>query len=232
VSFRERLASLTEVMVCCGMPTQVLVTVALAAAGVAALGADGHLSLRYVVWLSLIDSVIVIGLVWLFLRARGERPVQLLLGSRAAAREGLLGLLLLPVTFLLLVGAAHVIERVAPWLRDPEGNPFARLLRDPADIALFALVAVFAGGVREELQRAFILHRFEQHLGGAVLGLVLFSVAFGAGHALQGWDAAILTGILGAFWGLVYLWRRSIVAPMVCHAVFNLVEVLYHGLQA
>jgi membrane protease YdiL (CAAX protease family) len=33
-------------------------------------------------------------------------------------------------------------------------------------------------------------------------------------------------------WGLVYLWRRSILAPAVCHATFNLIEVAYHGLQA
>lgn len=74
-----------------------------------------------------------------------------------------------------------------------------------------------------------MLHRFEQHLGGATVGLVLFSTAFGLGHALQGWEASILTGLLGAFWGGVYLWRRSIVAPAVCHAAFNLVEVITHG---
>jgi membrane protease YdiL (CAAX protease family) len=232
VTLRDRLASLIEVVICSGMPTQLLVTVALAAAGVAALSAEGDLSLRYIVWLSLVDTLIVIGLVWLFLRARRDPPAQLFLGARPARREALLGLLLLPATFILLVGAAGVIEQVAPWLKDPDGNPLARLLRDPGDIALFALVAVLAGGIREELQRAFILHRFEQHLGGGVVGLVLFSAAFGAGHALQGWDAAILTGILGAFWGIVYLWRRSVVAPVVCHAAFNLIEVLYHGLQA
>ena len=75
------------------------------------------------------------------------------------------------------------------------------------------------------MQRAFILRRFEQHLGGAVTGLIVFSVAFGLGHLVQGRDAAIVTGLLGAFWGIVYLRRRSVVAPIVCHAGFNLIEV-------
>ena len=65
-----------------------------------------------------------------------------------------------------------------------------------------------------------------------MLGLALFSLAFGLGHALQGWDAAVMTGVLGAFWGYVYIRRRSIVAPVVCHAAFNLLEVAFHGLQA
>jgi membrane protease YdiL (CAAX protease family) len=76
------------------------------------------------------------------------------------------------------------------------------------------------------VQRAFIRHRFEQYLGGAMTGLVIFSVVFGLGHLIQGRDAAIATGLLGAFWGIVYLRRRSIVAPVFCHALFNLTEVV------
>jgi membrane protease YdiL (CAAX protease family) len=52
------------------------------------------------------------------------------------------------------------------------------------------------------------------------------STAFGLGHALQGWDAAIATGALGAFWAILYLQRRSSVAPMVSHAGFNSIEVI------
>jgi membrane protease YdiL (CAAX protease family) len=80
--------------------------------------------------------------------------------------------------------------------------------------------------VREELVRAFLLRRFERHLGGAAVGVVVLSVAFGLGHFDQGWDAVITTGMLGAFWALVYLRRRSSIAPIVSHAGFNSLEVL------
>ena len=95
----------------------------------------------------------------------------------------------------------------------------------PFDAALFALVVVVAGGIREELQRAFLLHRFEQHLGGARVGLVVTSLSFGVGHLLQGADAVIATAALGAFWGVVYLRRRSALAPIVSHAGFNLLQL-------
>ena len=91
---------------------------------------------------------------------------------------------------------------------------------------MLGVIAIVAGGVREELQRAFLLQRFEQHLGGATVGVVVLSTAFGLGHLLQGWDAVIATGVLGAFWAVVYLRRRSSVAPMVSHAGFNSLEVL------
>ena len=91
---------------------------------------------------------------------------------------------------------------------------------------MLLIVAIVGGGVREELQRAFLLDRFERHLGPAWPGAMLLSVAFGLGHLLQGQDAAIATGAMGAFWAVVYLRRRSSVAPMVSHALFNSLEVL------
>ena len=35
-------------------------------------------------------------------------------------------------------------------------------------------------------------------------------------------------GMLGLYWGIVYLRRRSFVAPMVSHSGFNLIEVLQY----
>ena len=91
--------------------------------------------------------------------------------------------------------------------------------------AVFAVVVVVAGGIREEIQRAFLLRRFEQWLGGAGVGVLVTSAAFGAGHLVQGADAAIATGVLGAFWAIIYLRRRSVAAPIVSHAGFNLLQL-------
>lgn len=225
----ERVASAIEVTLCSGFPTQVLVIAGLAVAGIPMLDPDGGLSLAYVSLLSLIDTALLLALIAGFLRLRGDRPAEIFLGGRAIGRELLVGILLIPVSFVAVAALSAAIARWAPELRSPTPNPLASLLRSPRDIAIFAFVVVVAGGIREELQRAFVLRRFEQHLGGALAGLVVFSAVFGAGHALQGWDAAVLTGALGLLWGVVYLRRRSVIAPALSHAAFNLIEVLYHG---
>ncbi len=87
---------------------------------------------------------------------------------------------------------------------------------------------MIAGGVREEVQRGFILHRFGQYLGGGLYGVIFWSALFGLGHFEQGYDAIIATGTLGAFWGFIYLRRRSVIAPVVSHAGFNLAQILNH----
>lgn len=222
----ERIASLIEVLFCSGVPSQLLLALLLQGSGWQPFEADGALSLRYIAVLSLADTAIVVGLALLFLRSRGETPRAVLLGARPVAREALIGMgLVLPILVCIaLLGLG--LRTLAPWLHNVPENPLAALTRDPRSLAIFALVVVLAGGLREEVQRAFVLHRFRQHLGGATLGLWLFSLAFGLGHLLQGYDAAILTAVLGLTWGALYLRRGSIVAPVVSHAVFNLMEVL------
>lgn len=149
---RNRIASLVEVLVCSGFPTQIGVTLLLAALGVPAMTRSGTLSLAYLVWLSLIDTALIVALCVLFLRARAERPARIFLGDRAVGREVMTGLALLPVVFVLLVTAAGLIQWLAPGLRATT-NPFEDLLRHPFDAAVFALVAIVAGGLREEVQQ-------------------------------------------------------------------------------
>lgn len=220
-----RATALFEVLICSGYPTQLALAATLAAAGLTPTGNTGRFSIQFVVALSLLDTVALLGLVWLFLRSHGERPVELLFGRRPAAREALAGLPLTLLAFAMAAAVLASIQQFAPWLRTVERNPLQDLLRTPRDTVLFALLVVLAGGVREEVQRAFLLHRFEQWLGGGTVGVVVASVAFGAGHLLQGADAAVATGILGALWGVVYLRRRSIVAPVVSHSGFNLLQL-------
>ncbi|HEV3139004.1 MAG TPA: CPBP family intramembrane glutamic endopeptidase, partial [Vicinamibacterales bacterium] len=175
---------------------------------------------------SLADSIAVIGLVLLFLRTHGERPRDVLLGDRSVRREALAGLPLVLVAIGIVAIVLTAIQQLLPSLHNVEHNPLQELMKSPRNASLFVLVALVAGGLREEIQRAFLLHRFDVWLGGGVTGVIVTSAAFGAGHLIQGVDAAVATGLLGAFWGMVYLRRRSMVAPMVSHAGFDLLQIL------
>ena len=223
--FRDRLIALGEVTLCSGFPTQLGGVVLLQLAGAEPSSSAGQLSLLYVIILSLVDTTLVLSLVWLMFRTHGEQPRTILLGTRPLGREMLLGLMLVPAALLLVSVSFTLITRFAPTLHNVVENPLEALISSPSAAIAFGLVAMVAGGLREEVQRAFILRRFEQHLGGAVTGLIVFSIVFGLGHLVQGRDAAIVTGLLGALWGFLYLSRRSVVAPLTCHALFNMTEV-------
>ena len=226
VSPLERLGAGAEVVLCSGFPTQLFLLAVMTSFGMRLYTAEGHWSPVFVTVLSLLDTALVIGLILLFLTSRGERPRDVLLGQRPVLREAFLGAALLPVVFLLAVGVLKIIPLVAPELHNVPRNPLEDMMQNRRDAMIFGIVAVIAGGVREEVQRGFILHRFDQYLGGGAFGILIYSVVFGLGHVDQGWDATIAVATLGAIWGTIYLIRRSIIAPMVSHAGFNLAQVI------
>lgn len=222
----QRLGAFVEVLLCSGFPSQLFLISVLAGFGMPLRTDSGDLSPPFVFTLSLLDTVFVIGLVLFFLRAHRESPRAVLLGDRSLIREAILGITLIPVVFLGVLLILLVILMLAPQLHNVPRNPLEDMLTNRQDAVIFAVVVMIAGGVREEVQRGFILHRFSQYLGGGIVGIVVFSAAFGLGHIDQGIDAAIATGTLGAAWGALYLARRSIVAPMMSHAGFNLLQLV------
>ena len=222
----ERAAAALEVILCSGFPTQIVVITVLSALGMKVRLAGGQLSPPFVFALTLLDTLLLLGLILFFMRAHGESMREQLFGTRPRGREMLLGILLVPASFLVIIVVLVVVQMVAPSLRNVPHNPLQDLVRNRWDAVIFAFVVMIAGGVREEIQRGFVLRRFEQYLGGGVVGLFLFSALFGLGHLEQGRDVALATATLGAFWGAIFLRRRSIVGPMIGHAGFNLAQVI------
>jgi membrane protease YdiL (CAAX protease family) len=221
----ERAAAALEVLLCSGFPTQIVVITVLRGFGMEPRLEDGRFNPPFLFTLTLADTLLLVGLVYFFFRAHRESPRLELFNGRVSARDLLQGLALIPASFFIIVAVRLAVQLVVPSLRNVPHNPLADLLRTPLDAFLFAFVVMVAGGVREEIQRGFVLRRFEQYLGGGGVGLIVFSGLFGLGHLDQGRDVALATAVLGAFWGAIFLRRRSIAAPMVGHAGFNLLQV-------
>ncbi|MSO48847.1 MAG: CPBP family intramembrane metalloprotease [Acidobacteria bacterium] len=216
----------------CGIPTQVVVATALIlGTGMAPLTPD-DLSLEFVATVSFLDTALVAMLIRVFLMASGENSRDVYLGHRRPMGEIWRGLALVPVAFLVVVGLVSALRAMAPWLHNVKVSPLEAFMGNPLDAAIFAVVVILAGGVREELQRGFILHRFGQRLGGMWVGNLVFGVAFGLLHFDQGWDIALVIGLLGLAWGAFYIRRRSIVMSIANHAGFNAVQVLQQVLAA
>lgn len=223
----ERAAAALEVALCSGFPTQLIIITVLTTFGMRPIvGTSGALSPSFVFSLTLLDTVVLVGLVFFFLRAHHESPREMFFGARPHLREALLGVALIPASFAVVIGVLLILQLLVPGLRNVPHNPLQDLAQTRGNAIMFGVVVMIAGGVREEIQRAFVLRRFEQYLGGGTLGLALFSAIFGLGHLPQGHDVAMATAVLGAFWGGIYLRRRSIVGPMVAHGGFNLAQVL------
>jgi membrane protease YdiL (CAAX protease family) len=130
-------------------------------------------------------------------------------------------------------GVVFTLRYLVPSLQTVAENPYLQFMGSPVEATIFVVVVMLGGGIREELQRAFVLHRVRQVSGsrrllgltGVHWGLVLFSLYFGLLHWDQGADLALALILLGLFWGVLYLRRGSAMMGMANHAGFNGVQV-------
>jgi membrane protease YdiL (CAAX protease family) len=218
--------ALAQVFMVSGIPTGLLAFVLLVFGAGIPLGDDGSVSIELLSTLMFLDTAFIAILMRVFLEMSGESSRDVFVGLRPVGREILRGLALVPVVFIMVGLIVLGLRAVAPWLHNVKESPLEQYMQNPLDAGIFFLVAVLAGGVREELQRAFVLRRFGQRLGGLKLGLIVYSLAFALMHYDQGWDVAIAVGTLGLIWGFLYIRRGSAVMGMTNHAGFNGAQVL------
>src|SRR4030095_1238805 len=168
-----------EILLCSGYPTQILVGQLLVAVGINPLLPNGSLSSTFVFLLSMADTVLLVGMILAFLLRRGERPAEVFFGGRPALGEIRAGILSVPFVIGVMVALMLVVRRFVPALHNVPDNPLEGLMGTGVSLWTFLAVVIVAGGVREELQRAFLLHRFRGDLGQPWMGLFITSLAFG-----------------------------------------------------
>ena len=222
-----RIQAVFEIILMSGIVSSLLVSLVLAA-----VFGRNHLKMmemdvEFLTAYLMFESAATFLILWILMRARRETLHALGLRRWRWKTHVLLGILAAP--FLIIVSG---VVGLTFQLFIPEyaldKNPLIEMIHSPRQLALFILAGILAGGVKEELQRAFILCRFRQYLGGAGIGLVVWSLAFGAGHYAQGIQGICAAAILGFVFGFLYLIRGNLILPITAHAVYNTLTLLIY----
>jgi membrane protease YdiL (CAAX protease family) len=173
----------------------------------------------------LLESFITILLLTWILRAHNQTFGSVGLGQYRWKPDVIIGIGIVPVLFV-ISGLMSVFFQYCLPTHFTNHNPLLEIIHTRRELLFFVVSALIAGGVKEELQRAFILTRFRDHLGGARFGLVLWSMAFGIAHYVQGLQGMITAGLFGFLFGAVYLGRRSLTAPMIAHGLYDALALM------
>jgi len=93
------------------------------------------------------------------------------------------------------------------------------LPRTPLEKVFWIALSISAGVTEELCFRGFVITRLSILTGSVWPGVVIGALCFGIGHLYQGWAGAILIGIYGLMFGLLFIARGSLVPCIVAHVL-------------
>jgi membrane protease YdiL (CAAX protease family) len=89
----------------------------------------------------------------------------------------------------------------------------------------FVLVTVVALA-EETIFRGYLILRFKDVTASTVVAVLLSAVVFSLGHGYEGTAGVVTIGTMGAVFALVYLWRKSLVAPITMHFLQDFIGIV------
>jgi membrane protease YdiL (CAAX protease family) len=159
---------------------------------------------------------------WLVFRIRYNQPVFRSLGWRASGFP-------LPLAVIIGPALAFFVSLIASQLHTPAiKTPFDTMVNSPPTFVLFALTAIVAAPVFEELFFRGFLQPLLCRTFGISAGILITAAIFGSAHGAEykwTWQYILAVGIVGFVFGWVRERTDSIIPSTVMHGCYNAVFV-------
>lgn len=186
---------------------------------------EGRMSFMLVAVSAILRDLALVSLILFFIWRNGESFSRIGLAYRKFWSEAALGaLLFIPVN--IIVSLLQMVFR-ATGLEAPS-TPLPSFLAAEGTIEfILATVLVVIVAISEEIIfRGYLILRFGAITRDPALSVVLSAAVFSLGHGYEGSAGVATVGFLGAILALIYLWRGSLVAPIVMHFLQNFIGIV------
>jgi membrane protease YdiL (CAAX protease family) len=127
---------------------------------------------------------------------------------------------LLALFFCLLHSSLPALERIGEFL-----EARVRVVFEPWAIWQLAVISLLAGVCEEVFFRSVLQGGLARHIG-TIPALVVASVIFGCFHLVTRTYAVVAT-LVGAYLGVLWLAVGNLLAPIISHAVYDFVALVY-----
>jgi membrane protease YdiL (CAAX protease family) len=162
----------------------------------------------------------------LFFAWRDKEPLRRLgLTKQHLVPDLLLGVILY-VPFVLVIGLVEQLLTAVGFSSPAEPGPSYFHVGGNWQLAL-AIVLVAVVAVSEEaIFRGYLIRRLQMITASTPAAVVLSSFIFALGHGYEGSLGVVTVGVMGLLFSLLYLWRQSLVVPMVLHFVQDFLAIV------
>lgn len=179
----------------------------------------------FVAWAVMLRDIALVALILFFMWRNGEGIELIGLTFRHGWREIGLGILLFVPFFFFAQGAERVFQNLG--LSVPSGRgPSFLVPTSPADFVLAIVLVVVVAISEETMFRGYMIRRLGAITGSPAISVLLSAVIFALGHGYEGSAGMFTVGTMGIIFAVVYLWRKSLVAPMTMHFVQDFISIV------
>jgi membrane protease YdiL (CAAX protease family) len=92
---------------------------------------------------------------------------------------------------------------------------------------IVATLMILIVAVSEEtIFRGYLILRLKSITRSPFAAIVISSIIFSIGHGYEGLAGVIIVGIMGTSFAVIYLWRKSLIAPIVMHFMQDFVAIV------
>ena len=164
-------------------------------------------------------------LVLYFLWRNKESVLRIGWTLRNIWRDILLGVVLFVPTFI----GADILAKIlitmglsAPHTTLQLLKPSTQTLQMVAALVLVTTVAL----TEESIFRGYLILRLKNIFGSTFWSVLLSAFIFSLGHGYEGVAGVVTVSTLGLVFGFVYVWRKSLVAPITMHFLQDFVSII------
>ena len=174
---------------------------------------------------TILRDLALVSLVIFFLWRNRESVKMIGWVGRNGLREAAIGVLL----FIPMFYAAGFLDQLlvaagfsSPATPMPSLEATGGILESILGFILVTIVAIS----EETIFREYLLLRFNNIFTSTFFAVVLSAFIFSLGHGYEGTAGVITVGFMGFVFAIVYLWRGSLIAPIVMHFLQDFIGIV------
>jgi membrane protease YdiL (CAAX protease family) len=174
---------------------------------------------------TILRDLALVSLVLYFLWRNGEPRWKIGWTWRQFWQNVALGVVLF-VPFLVVVTLLELAFRALGLSAPPANLPSYLSPSGGLQLALGAVLVIVVAVAEETIFRGYLILRFGQLTNNVIVAVLVSAFIFSLGHGYEGSAGVATVGLVGVALGFLYVWRGSLVAPMVMHFLLDFIGIV------
>jgi membrane protease YdiL (CAAX protease family) len=186
---------------------------------------QGSLSFVLVAFATILRDLALVSLILFFVWRNGEPVHRIGWTFKNIWKEIGLGIGLY-IPFFFAAGLFERALRVVGLSVPSTPLPSFMAARGMVEFLLAAILVVVVALAEETIFRGYLILRLKAVTVSPTAAVLLSAVIFSLGHGYEGSAGVVTVGVMGIVFALVYLWRQSLVAPIVMHFLQDFIGIV------